>query len=137
MRTQLLFVSALVLMLSFGCAGHSSRHTNRDRVESCPNFPCGSVVYYNDMELDYSIERDPSDEFILTGTLIPRGVAAGTPVEMAVISFELIRDTTVTESFSFPVAARNMRIPLTFQHRFKPQGGFDGIMFTWDIHLSE
>lgn len=132
---QLLIVLSLVA--SLGCAGHSSRHTNRARIELCPSVPCGSKVTSGDMTLDYSIVRETSGEYVLSGTLSPRGVVEGTKVDMAVVSFELVRDITVFDSFSFPVVGRELTVPLRFSHRFTPSGGFDGIMFNWDIRFKK
>lgn len=125
----------LLIFAFFGCAGHSSRHTESYHIEPCRSFPCGNQVEFHDMLLDWELQREPSDEFVLTGTIMPRGVPEGTKVEMAVMSVELARDVTIVDSFSFPIETRDMRVPLRFKHRFTPAGGFDGLTFNWDIHI--
>lgn len=136
MRRIVLSVFVLVLFTLSGCAGHGSRHTEAYHIQPCPTFPCGGDIYYRDMELSWEVQRTPDDEFILSGTIMPRGVPEGTKVEFAQMSVELTRDLTIFDSFSFPVVTREMTVPLTFKHRFKPTGGFDGLTFNWDIHIN-
>lgn len=130
----------LLLLLSLalvGCAGHSARHSSRGKLSSCPSFPCGGTVYNDDMTLAWEIERTPSDGFVLSGTLAPRRLPEGTPVDMAVLGFDLARDLTLFDSFSFPIVGRDLKTPIPFRHRFTPSSGFDGIQFTWDIRYQE
>ncbi len=128
-------VLILLLLIMTGCAGHSTRHTNRERIQACGSFPCGSEVIFHDMVLNWEVQREPTGECVLTGTIMPRGIHEGTKVELAVMSIELARDLTIFDSFSFPIVTRDMRLPLKFEHRFKPSGGFDGLTFNWDLHI--
>lgn len=137
MRRLVLPVLVVIVLILFGCAGHSSRHTQRYHIQPCVSPPCGSEIIYNDMILNWELERLPSDEYILSGTIMPRGVSEGTRVELAVMSIELARDITIVDSFSFPIVTRDMQVPLRFKHSFKPNGGFDGLTFNWDIHLEK
>jgi hypothetical protein len=88
------------------------------------------------MVLNYMIVREPSSEYILTGTAMPRGVSSESKIDLAVLSIELVRDTTVFESYSFPMIGNDLSKPLEFRKRFKPSGGFDGITFNWDIRVA-
>lgn len=103
----------------------------------CRSFPCGGKAISGDMVLFFEIDRQPDLQFVLTGTLTPRNVPEGTPVELAVLSFELARDVTLFDSFSFPIVSRDMRTPLHFTHRFQPSGGFDGVKFNWDVRYAQ
>lgn len=123
----------ILLFILVGCAGHGTRHTNRDRVERCFSAPCGAQIVYPDMVINYTIIREVSGEYVLSGTAMPRGVAPSTKVDLAVLSIELVRDTTIFESYSFPMMGRDLSRPLQFKKRFKPSGGFDGITFNYDI----
>lgn len=134
MRRFTLPALLLLLLVLLGCAGHSTRHSSPGKIAACGTFPCGGTIYNDDVVLNWEIQRTPAEEFILTGTLTSRRVPEGTPVDMAVISFELARDITITDSFSFPVVGRDLKTPLAFRHQFTPSGGFDGIQFTCDIH---
>lgn len=125
----------LLLLVLAGCAGHSSRHTQPERIQHCGSFPCGSESIFHDMILSWEVDRLPSDEFVLSGEIMPRGVPEGTKVEFAQMSVELARDMTIFDSFSFPIVTRDMRVPLRFKHTFKPSGGFDGLTFNWDLHV--
>ena len=122
-----------LLFVMVGCAGHATRHVNRDRIEVCSSTPCGAEVVYPDMVINYTIIREPSDECVLSGTAMPRGMAATTQVDLAVLSIELVRDITIFESYSFPMVGRDLSEPLRFEKRFTPSGGFDGITLNWDI----
>ena len=121
----------LLLVTAFGCASHSSRYNRTERIEPCPTFPCGAEIVHSDMVLNYVVHREPTGEFVLTGTLMPQGLAPGAQVDFIVLDFDLARDITLTDSYSFPVQGRTL--PFTFTKRFTPNGGFDGISFTWDV----
>ncbi len=130
-----LFLSLLIFLLFAvaGCAGQATRHVERARIERCLSTPCGAEIVYPDMVINYTIVREPSDEYVLSGTAMPRGMAATTQVDLAVISIELVRDVTIFESYSFPMIGRDLTEPLRFRKRFTPSGGFDGITLNWDI----
>jgi len=85
------------------------------------------------MVIEYVINREPSDEYVLTGTAMPRGVPRTAKVDLAVLSIELVRDMTIFDSYSFPMIGRDLSEPLQFKKRFTPDGGFDGITFNWDV----
>jgi hypothetical protein len=122
----------LLLVLLAGCsAGRQVRSVN---ILPCRSFPCGDTLETGNMTLAWEIQLLPSDDCLLTGTAMPRGVRPETKVDLAVLSVELIRDDTVADSFSFPMEGRDLQQPLRFSHRFTPAGGFDGVTFNWDIH---
>lgn len=123
----------LPLFIMVGCAGHSTRQANRARIERCPSAPCGAQIVYSDMVINYTIAREVSGEYVFSGTAMPRGKAATTRVDLAVISFELARDTIIFESYSFPMTGNDLSKPLEFRKRFKPSGGFDGITINYDV----
>lgn len=137
MRRFVLLLLILPVFILAGCAGHSSRHTERYHVQACRSFPCGDQVEYHDMEFDWELQRDPSGEYTLSGTLTPLGVPEGATADLAVMSFELARDLTIVDSFSFPIVSPDMRFPLKFRHRFTTSQGFDGLTFNWDLHIKE
>lgn len=103
----------------------------------CPSLPCGSEVVGNNMIVNFEIDEMPDHEFIISGTMTPRTVPNGTPVSFAQLDFTLMRDVTLVESYSVPIVSRDMRMPLRFKHHFTPSGGFDGVMFNWDVHYAE
>jgi len=135
-RLSLSFLFILLFLIA-GCSGHSSRHANIGKIYSCPTTPCGLEIANSDMIFDYVIVREPSDDYIISGTMSPRGVPDGTLVDMAVLSFELARDMTIFDSFSFPIVGHDLRTPIQFKQRFTPSGGFDGIIFSWDVRYVE
>lgn len=135
MHRILLALLAVAMLFTLGCAGHSNRHTNnKGRIAMCSSLPCGAEVVGSDMIVNFNIVQLPTNEFILSGTMTPRGIPAGTKVDFAQLSFELTRDVTVFDDFSFPIVGKNLRTPIPFKYTFKPSGGFDGIMFNWDVH---
>ncbi|QJB56998.1 hypothetical protein [Pseudodesulfovibrio sp. zrk46] len=89
------------------------------------------------MIVNFEIEEMPDHEFVLTGTMTPRGVPLGTPVSFAQLEFSLTRDVTISDTYSVPIVSKDMRMPLRFKHHFTPSGGFDGVMFNWDVHYAK
>lgn len=135
---RLLPLLLLFLVFIAGCGGHSSRHaTAHAHIQRCGMFPCGGEVVYHTMEVEYLIKRATDDTFVLSGTLTPRGGPEGAKIDVAVLSFELSRDITITDSYEVPLEATVYGPPITFRHEFTPSGGFDGISFEWDVHLAE
>ncbi|WP_319471245.1 hypothetical protein [uncultured Pseudodesulfovibrio sp.] len=128
----------LLILAAGGCASHSSDHANaRARVQACGSFPCGGEVIYPDMVINYEIQRTPEDEFILTGTAAPRHVQINRGIDLAILSVELLRDRTFTDTLSFPMIGNDLSQPLRFHKQFKPNGGFDGLTFNWDIRYTD
>jgi hypothetical protein len=137
MRRYLLLLLVLSSLMIVGCGAHSSMHERQSHMLACSNFPCGGEGAYRDADITYEIQRLPSGQCVLQGTIMPRRGVVGTIVDMAVVSVELLRDSTVGASFEFPVVGRSLRLPLQFRKVFVPESGFDGLTLDWDIHYIE
>ncbi|WP_243543903.1 hypothetical protein [Pseudodesulfovibrio tunisiensis] len=121
----------------FGCAPKHA-HKNEAAIVRCEPPSCARTLYYPDMRLQYSLVRDAeTGQFVLQGTAEPRNPPQNAVIDIAVLDVDLVRDTTVAQSFSIPLLGTSAAGPLRFHHVFTADGGFDGLSFNWDIHFRE
>ncbi|WP_419785092.1 hypothetical protein [Pseudodesulfovibrio sp.] len=126
----------LLFLLAAGCTPHETRHVDDESlVMRCQSFPCGDEMKTQDMDLIYEFQLDPSGECLLRGTATPKGVPVNRSVDFIVLSVDLLRDVTVADSLSFPLPCKGPARPISFEKKFTPSGGFDGVAFHWDVKL--